>query len=105
MTEGYLRKMGVVIWMRGREGGEIMVDNGSCPTPAGTVGSPRTGKLLHTWRSLELKNRPETGNLPLAGDRIKTTVQTTNIGTNVINNDRATAMLASLVISTIITTT
>lgn len=68
-TGGYLQKTGVVIWTKEPEGGEIAVDNVSYPTPVGTADLLRTGKLLHTWRNLESKNRRETGSLPPAGNR------------------------------------
>jgi hypothetical protein len=104
-TEDYRQKTDVAMWMTGREGGEMMVNNGSCPILVGTVGLSRTGKLFRTWRSPDSKSRPGTGNLPLAGNRTKTAVPITNTGTSAINNDRGTATPTSLVISTTITTT
>ena len=48
-TEDYHQRTDVVLWMTGREGGEIMVNNnGSYLIPVGTVGLSRTGKLLRT---------------------------------------------------------
>jgi len=46
-TEDYHQKTDVALWMTGREGGEIMVNNnGSCLIPVGTAGLSRTGRLL-----------------------------------------------------------
>ena len=77
-----------------------MVNNGLFLTPVGIVGLSRTGKLLRTWRSLDSKNRPGTGNPPLAGNRAKATVQISSTATNAINNDRVTVTPTSLVTST-----
>ena len=80
-----------------------MVNNALCLTLVGTVDLSRTGKLLRSWRNPDSMNRPGTGNLPLVGNRTKTIVPITNIGTSATNNDRATATLATLVTSIITT--